>query len=88
MSASRLAVRCNLQMVSRGYLSVCAMFSKDTRLPCVLCLACEAWSTHSDHVGIHVVTLFGFRLITFEGISFNFIRTLQKDQASSNTGKV
>ena len=84
MSASRLAVRCNLQMVSRGYLSVCAMFSKDTRL----CLACEAWSTHSDHVGIHVVTLFGFRLITFEGISFNYIRTLQKDQASSNTGKV
>ena len=25
-------MHCNLQMVSCGYLSVCAMFSKDTRL--------------------------------------------------------
>ena len=32
LSTSRLAVHCNLQMVSFGYLSVCAMFSKDARL--------------------------------------------------------
>ena len=54
---------------------------------CVLCFACEAWSTHRDHVDVGVVTLFCFPSIAFEGMH-QYIPTLQKDQVSFNTGKV
>ena len=81
-------MRCNLQMVNCGYLSVCAMFSKDARLLFALCFVCEAWLTNMDHVGVHVVTLFCFWSITFEGISSISFILLQNDQSSLKTGKV
>ena len=49
------------------------------------CVACEAWSTHRDRrPRCHT---FGFRLITLEG-THTFFLTLQKGQASLNTGQV